>query len=61
MSFLDALRAQRLKFIDVLDANKDEINLDVFEDFYPDQAYFIFKLLQNAEDARATDVFFAES
>ena len=29
-----------------------------FEDTYPDQAHFIFELLQNAEDAGATEVRF---
>jgi len=54
MSFLSDLRAQRQKFLDGLDANKDDINLDIFEDFYPDKAHFVYELLQNAEDAEAT-------
>jgi len=58
MSFLDDLRAQRQKFLDGIDANEGDINLDIFEDFYPDQAHFLFELLQNAEDARATEVLF---
>ncbi|MDA1274604.1 MAG: hypothetical protein O2960_11220 [Verrucomicrobia bacterium] len=58
MSFLDDLRAQRQKFLDGLDANEGDINLDIFEDFYPDQAHFIFELLQNAEDASAEEVLF---
>lgn len=56
--FLTDLQAQRQKFLDGLDANEGDINLDIFEDFYPDQAHFLFELLQNAEDARATDVNF---
>lgn len=49
---------RRRKFIDGLEANKGEINLDIFEDFYPDRAHFVFELLQNAEDAGATEVSF---
>lgn len=49
---------RRRKFIDGLDANKGEINLDIFEDFYPDRAHFVYELLQNAEDAGATEVTF---
>lgn len=47
---------RRRKFIDGLDANRGEINLDIFEDFYPDRAHFVYELLQNAEDAGATEV-----
>lgn len=49
---------RRRKFIDGLDANRGEINLDIFEDFYPDRAHFVYELLQNAEDAGATEVLF---
>lgn len=49
---------RRRKFIDGLEANKGEINLDIFEDFYPDRAHFVYELLQNAEDAGATEVSF---
>lgn len=52
---------RRQKFIDGLDANKGEINLDIFEDFYPDRAHFVYELLQNAEDAGATEVIFTLS
>ena len=58
MSFLQQLAAQRKKFLEGLDANEGDINLDIFEDFYPDQAHFIFELLQNAEDAEATEAIF---
>ena len=54
MSFIHQLASKRRKFLDGLDANEGDINLDIFEDFYPDQAHFIYELLQNAEDARAT-------
>lgn len=54
-NFLRNLAAQRQKFLDGLDANKGDINLDIFEDFYPDQAHFVLELLQNAEDVGATE------
>jgi len=55
-TFLTQLANKRRKFLEGLDANEGEINLDIFEDFYPDQAHFIFELLQNAEDALAKNV-----
>lgn len=58
MSFLENLAAQRQVFLDGLDANDGDINLQIFEDFYPEQAHFIYELLQNAEDAGATEVAF---
>ena len=54
----ERLMERRRKFIDGLDANKGEINLDIFEDFYPDKAHFVYELLQNAEDAGATEIAF---
>ena len=59
--FLTKLSDQRRKFLEGLDANEGDINLDIFEDFYPDQAHFVFELLQNAEDAQATEVSFSLS
>ena len=56
--FLHQLMEQRRKFLDGLDANQGDINLDIFEDFYPDQAHFVFELLQNAEDAEASEAVF---
>ncbi|MFZ5675695.1 MAG: sacsin N-terminal ATP-binding-like domain-containing protein [Pseudomonadota bacterium] len=56
--FLADLIEKRRKLIDALDANKGEVNLDIFEDFYPDRAHFVYELLQNAEDAGATQVTF---
>ena len=57
-TFFDDLIAKRRKLIDALEANKGEINLDIFEDFYPDRAHFVYELFQNAEDAGATQVTF---
>ena len=50
---------KRRKFLDGVEANREDIDLDIFEEFYPDQAHFVFELLQNAEDAGATKVHFA--
>lgn len=58
MSFIDDLAAKRQKLLDGLDANEGDINLRIFEDFYPDEAHFIYELLQNAEDAEATEAAF---
>ena len=58
MSFITDLAAKRQKFLDGLDANEGDINLRIFEDFYPDEAHFLYELLQNAEDTGATEVFF---
>jgi hypothetical protein len=56
--FLHDIMEQRRKFLDGLDANAGDINLDIFEDFYPDKAHFVFELLQNAEDTGATEAAF---
>jgi hypothetical protein len=58
MSVLETIAAARQLFVDGIDANKGAINLDIFEDFYPDEAHFIYELLQNAEDAGAIEVYF---
>ena len=61
MKFIDQLRNDRQKLLDALRTNEEDINLDVFKDFYPDDAHFIYELLQNAEDAEATEVKFSLS
>jgi hypothetical protein len=58
MNILENIAAQRQKLLDGIDANDGDINLRIFEDFYPDEAHFIYELLQNAEDAGATEVAF---
>lgn len=58
MSFLKELAEQRQLFLKGMEANQGDINLSIFEDFYPDEAHFIYELLQNAEDAGATEVTF---
>ena len=46
MSVLENIAAQRQKLLDGIDANEGDINLRIFEDFYPDEAHFIYELLQ---------------
>jgi len=58
VNILENIAAQRQKLLDGIDANDGDINLRIFEDFYPDEAHFIYELLQNAEDAGATEVAF---
>ena len=58
MNCLDDIREKRLKFLDGLRANSDDITLDLFQDLYPDKAHFLYELLQNAEDAAASKVRF---
>lgn len=57
MKGLEELAAKRREFLAAL-ANNKGINLDIFDDFYPDEAHFIYELLQNAEDTGATEVMF---
>lgn len=58
MSLIQQLAEKRRLILDGIEANDGDINLGIFEDFYPDEAHFIFELLQNAEDAGATEVGF---
>jgi len=57
--WFDALTAMRQKWVDANRANGFENGLkNLLTDLYPDNAHFIYELLQNAEDARATTVRF---
>ncbi|MGQ3053670.1 MAG: sacsin N-terminal ATP-binding-like domain-containing protein [Roseateles sp.] len=58
MSLIQQIAKNRQLLLDGIEANGGDINLGIFEDFYPDEAHFIFELLQNAEDAGATEVAF---
>ena len=58
MSFLTDLHAKRAKLAEVL-ADDDNGILEIVSELYPDNAHFIYELLQNAEDAHATDVSFS--
>ncbi len=53
MSFIDKVREDRLPLANVLKKHKGIRK--IVEDLYPDRAHFIFELLQNAEDAGATE------
>lgn len=57
MDFFEKLQADRQ--IDVQFWRKHpELRKQLVDDAYPDKAHFIYELLQNAEDACASDVFF---
>lgn len=58
MNLIQQIAAKRQLLLDGIEENEGDINLRIFEDFYPDEAHFIFELLQNAEDAGATEVSF---
>ena len=58
MTFMTELAEKRRTLLEALRANEGDINLGIFEDFYPDEAHFIYELLQNAEDAGATEASF---
>jgi hypothetical protein len=53
----EKLRQDRRDMVEVLKRNKSDL-LRLLTDLYPDNAHFIFELLQNAEDTFATEVSF---
>ena len=56
---LEELRLKRLKWVEANRENGfDDGIRRLLTDLYPDNAHFIYELLQNAEDARATEVRF---
>ena len=56
---LEELRRDRLALVEAIRKNDVEEGLGRFlTDLYPDNAHFIYELLQNAEDAQATEVRF---
>ncbi len=56
---LDELRKRRLRYVESARENAFEDGLrSLLSDLYPDNAHFIYELLQNAEGARATTVEF---
>lgn len=56
MSFIDEVRADRQPLAHVL---KKHLGIrKIVEELYPDRAHFIYELLQNAEDTKATEVSF---
>ena len=58
MGFIDEVRAKRQKLADVLFDDEYSGIRRIVEDLYPDRAHFIYELLQNAEDAEATEAAF---
>lgn len=58
MSLIDEVRAKRQKLADVLFDDEYSGIRRIVEDLYPDRAHFIYELLQNAEDAAATEAVF---
>lgn len=58
MSFLEQLRAKRQPLATVLVDNEYSGIRRLLEELYPDRAHFIYELLQNAEDADATEAEF---
>jgi hypothetical protein len=58
MSFLDEVRAKRQKLADILSDDDYSGIREIVEELYPDRAHFIYELLQNAEDTRATEADF---
>ena len=56
---LKELRRKRLKWVEANRENDFEEGIGrLLTELYPDNAHFIYELLQNAEDARATEVRF---
>ncbi len=56
---LEELRKKRLKWVEANRENGFEDGIKhLLADLYPDNAHFIYELLQNAEDAKATEVRF---
>ena len=58
MNFFDEVRQKRRKLADVLSDEDYSGIREIVEELYPDRAHFIYELLQNAEDAGATEAFF---
>jgi len=61
MSFIDDVRAKRQKLADVLSDEDYSGIREIVEELYPDRAHFIFELLQNTEDAGASEANFVLS
>jgi len=59
VSFLEELYKRRQTLANLLADPEYSGIREIVEELYPDRAHFIFELLQNAEDAGATEVSFA--
>lgn len=58
MSTIADIRVRRQKLADVLDSEEYSGIRLIVEELYPDQAHFLFELLQNAQDTGATEATF---
>ena len=59
MNSLAELRSKRQQYVELARSNNFEDGLrNLLADLYPDNAHFVFELLQNAEDSGATEVSF---
>lgn len=58
MNVIAEVREKRLKLAHVLEDEEYSGIRDIVEELYPDQAHFLFELLQNAEDTRASEASF---
>lgn len=56
---LENIRQKRNKWVEANQENGFQQGIErLLSDLYPDQAHFVYELLQNAEDARATEIHF---
>ena len=55
---IEEIRKKRLNLVQSIEENKSEGIYKLLTELYPDNAHFIYELLQNAEDTEATKVFF---
>lgn len=58
MNFLENVRVKRQVLVNVLSDDEYSGIREIVEELYHDRAHFLFELLQNAEDAGATEVWF---
>lgn len=59
LDYLDEIYKKRKKYTDAVQENEfEEGILSLLSDLYPDEAHFVFELLQNAEDAGASKIVF---
>src|SRR5262245_34670116 len=56
---LEVIRKDRMEWVESTRKNRFDQGIErLLSDLYPDQAHFVYELLQNAEDAQATEVHF---
>ena len=58
MSFIEELRVNRKRLADLMAEEEYSGIREIVEELYPDKHHFIYELLQNAEDAGATQAEF---